>query len=164
MKIAKVVLLSVSVATLTGCMGQMGLSKDLNKWNMKVTKNRWAREGIFLGSYLLGVAEIATLVDLLGLNAVEFWTGTNPYTRKSPAVVDMASANIEGAGLQNVAHAKIRYDGKDTVKLEVIFKDGHEETISAIKQENTYDFYQDGKLIARVDHAELQAAHAKHKA
>jgi len=164
MKIAKVVLLSVSVATLTGCMGQMGLSKDLNKWNMKVTKNRWAREGIFLGSYLLGVAEIATLVDLLGINAVEFWTGTNPYTHKSPAVVDMASADIEGAGLQNVAQAKIRYDGKDTVKLEVIFKDGHQETISAIKQENTYDFYQDGKLIARVDHAELQTAHAKHKA
>jgi len=164
MKIAKVVLLSVSLATLTGCMGQMGLSKDLNKWNMKVTKNRWAREGIFLGSYLLGVHEVATIVDLLGLNAVEFWTGTNPYTHKSPAVVDMASADIEGAGFQNVAHAKIRFDGKDTVKLEVIFKDGHEETISAIKQENTYDFYQDGKLIARVDHAELLAAHAKYKA
>jgi len=162
MKIAKVVLLSVSLATLTGCMGQMGLSKDLNKWNMEVSKDRWVREGIFFGLHALGVSPVVSMVDLLGFNAVEFWTGTNPYTGKSPAVVDMAKADIENAGIQNVAQAKIRYDGQNTVKLEVIFNDGREETISAIENENTFDFYQDGQLIASVEKAEL-IAHVANK-
>jgi len=162
MKIAKVVLLSVSLATLTGCMGQMGLSKDLNKWNMKVSQNRWVREGVFLGLHFLGVSPVVSMVDLLGLNAVEFWTGTNPYTGKSPAVVDMAKADIESAGIQNVAKAQIRFDGQDTVKLEVTFTDGREETISAIKNDNTFDFYQGGQLIASVEKAEL-IAHVANK-
>jgi len=162
MKIKKIILLSLSLSVLTGCMGQMGLSKDLNKWNMEVTKDRWGREGIFLGLHLLGVSPIVSMVDLLGFNAVEFWTGTNPYTKKSPAVVDMAAADIEKAGLKNVAQATIRYNGKDTVKLEVTFKDGHEEVISAIRKESTFDFYQGDKLITTVTQEEL-IAHSQQK-
>ncbi|GAW85260.1 conserved hypothetical protein [Bathymodiolus platifrons methanotrophic gill symbiont] len=157
MKITKIVLLSFSLTVLTGCMGQMGLTKDLNKWNMEVTKDRWGREGIFLGLHLLGVSPIAALVDLVGINAIEFWTGTNPYTGKSPAVVDMAAAELENAGVKNVAQAKIRFDGNDTVKMEVIYNDGHEEMISAIRKENTFDFYQDGNLIGTVTKEELVA-------
>jgi len=162
MKITKILLLSFSVSILTGCMGQMGLSKNLSKWNMEVSKDRWVREGIFLGLHISGVSPIVAMIDLLGLNAVEFWTGTNPYTKKSPAVVDMAAADIDGSDLKNVAQAKIRFDGKDTAKLEVIFTDGHEETVSAIQTESTYDFYQDGELIASVSKEEL-LAHSKKK-
>ncbi len=162
MKIKKIILLSLSLSVLTGCMGQMGLSKDLNKWNMEVTKDRWGREGIFLGLHLLGVSPIVTMIDLLGINAVEFWTGTNPYTKKSPAVVDMAAADIEKAGLKNVAQATIRYNGKDTVKLDIIFKDGHEEVISAIRKESAFDFYQGDKLITTVTQEEL-IAHSQQK-
>jgi len=158
----KIILLSLSLSVLTGCMGQMGLSKDLNKWNMEVSKDRWAREGIFLGLHLVGVSPIVSMIDLLGLNAVEFWTGTNPYTKKSPAVVDMAAADIEKAGLTNVAQATIRYNGKDTVKLDVTFKDGHQEVISAIRKENAFDFYQGDKLITTVTQEEL-IAHSQQK-
>ena len=116
-------------------MGQMGMTSALNKWNLKVVKNRWAREGVFI--LLTPVAAFTGMIDLLVLNSVEFWTGTNPYTKKSPAVVDMAAADLERAGVKNVATAKIRFDGKDTVKMEVIYKDGHEEMISAIRKEYT---------------------------
>lgn len=155
MKIVKVVLLSVSLATLTGCMGQMGLSKDLQKWNMKVSKDRWVREGIFVGLHVLGVSPIVGMIDLLGLNAVEFWTGTNPYTKRGPAVVDMAAADFKRVGVENVAKAKIYFDGQETVKLEVLFKDGHTEFVSAIEKDSTFDFYQGGDLIASAPKEEL---------
>ena len=134
-------------------MGQMGMTKGLNKWNLKVVKNRWGREGMFL--LLTPVAGLTTMIDLLVINSIEFWTGTNPYTKKSPAVVDMAAADLGQAGVKNVATAKIRFDGKDTVKMEVIYKDGHEEMISAIRKENTNDFYQDGILVGSVTQEEL---------
>lgn len=153
MKITKIVLLSFALTFLTGCMGQMGMTADLNKWNLKVVKNRWAREGVFI--LLTPVVGLTSTIDLLVLNSVEFWTGTNPYTKKSPAVVDMAAADLEYAGVKNVAEAKIRFDGKDTVKMEVIYNDGHEEMISAIRKENTYDFYQDGNLVGSVTQEEL---------
>ncbi|TXL01775.1 hypothetical protein BMR02_01400 [Methylococcaceae bacterium HT1] len=136
--------------------GKLFRAYSLTKWNMEVTKDRWGREGIFLGLHLLGVSPIAALVDLVGINAIEFWTGTNPYTGKSP-VVDMAAAELENAGVKNVAQAKIRFDGNDTVKMEVIYNDGHEEMISAIRKENTFDFYQDGNLIGTVTKEELVA-------
>ena len=155
MKINKIVLLSASLTILTGCMGQMGASKELNKWNMQVTQDRWAREGIFLGLHVLGVSPIVSMIDLLGFNAVEFWTGTNPYTGKSPAVVDMAAADLEGVGIHNVAQAHIRFDGKETVKMDVVFKDGHEELISAIRTDDNFNFYQGEYLIASISKAEL---------
>ena len=163
MKIIKIVLLSFSLSVVTGCMGQMGMSKDLGKWNMEVTKDRWGREGIFLGLHLFGVSPIVGMIDLLGINAVEFWTGTNPYTHKSPAVVDMAAADLENAGIKNVAQAKIRYDGKESVKMEVTYKDGHEEMISAIRTDNTFDFYRDGNLVGSVAKEELEKHAQQHK-
>ena len=131
----------------------MGMTSALNKWNLKVVKNRWAREGVFI--LLTPVAGLTGMIDLLVLNSVEFWTGTNPYTKKSPAVVDMAAADLEQAGVKNVAAAKIRFDGKDTVKMEVVYNDGHEEMISAIRKDNTFDFYQDGILVGSVTQEEL---------
>ena len=134
-------------------MGQMGLTKEVTKFNLEVTKNRWGREGLFL--LLSPVTGFTGMIDLFAINAIEFWTGTNPYTGKSPAVVDMAAADLESAGVKNVAEAKIRFDGKDSVKMEVIYNDGHEEMISAIRKENTFDFYQDGNLIGTVTKEQL---------
>jgi hypothetical protein len=75
------------ISLLTGCMGQMGLTKEATKLNLKVVDNRYARAGVYiLASPVYGVT---SFLDLLIFNSVEFWTGKNPITGKSPALVDV---------------------------------------------------------------------------
>jgi hypothetical protein len=80
------VLVAFSSMSVSGCMGQMGLSKQVTGLNLKAVDNRWGREGLYiLMSPLYG---IAGSIDLLIINSIEFWSGTNPITGKTPAVVD----------------------------------------------------------------------------
>ena len=155
MKVAKSGVIILAVMFITGCMGQMGLSKSVHKFNMRASSDRWPREFLFLGMYIIPVYPFAGAIDLVVINSMEFWTGTNPYTGKSPAVVDMKVSALEDAGVKNVAEATLRSDGKETVKMELIFNDGHEEMISAIKKENTFEFYHDGNLIGSVPKEKL---------
>lgn len=62
---------------LTGCIGQFALTKQVYKWNVS-QGNKWVAEGIFLVFNILPVYGITLLVDGIALNAVEFWTGSNP--------------------------------------------------------------------------------------
>ena len=80
-------ILTIMLFLLSGCMGGMAVSGMVSKFNLEVTDNKWGREAVFLGLYIIPVYEIAALVDLIVVNSIEFHTGTNPLSGKS-AVVD----------------------------------------------------------------------------
>jgi hypothetical protein len=86
--------LSIGMSPLAGCMGHMGLTQKVKKVNLKVTENRWGREGIFLGFQILWVYRISALVDLLVLNSIEFWSGENPVNHQ-PALVNIPKEVLE---------------------------------------------------------------------
>lgn len=76
-------ILALSASLTTGCIGGMALSGKVKQWNLEVTQNRWAREGVFLALYLIPVYPFAGMADLLVVNSIEFHTGTNPVSGKA---------------------------------------------------------------------------------
>ncbi len=104
-------ILAVALATplMTGCMGQMGLTKAATGVNLKAVDNRYGRAGIYiLAAPVYGVTSV---VDLLVLNSIEFWTGTNPITHEKPLVDAKADTwlNVNddlGKGAQGAPLAK----------------------------------------------------------
>ncbi len=62
---------------LSGCYGSFGLTKKVYNWNGKFG-NKYVKEAVFLGLNLIPVYGVATFIDGIFLNAVEFWTGSNP--------------------------------------------------------------------------------------
>ena len=67
----------------TACIGRGALGKKLAKWNLEVNEERWNREIIFFGLYMFGVYPLAGVADILVINSIEFWTGTNPISQES---------------------------------------------------------------------------------
>lgn len=78
--------LSVSVCLMAGallansCVGSFSLFNKLAAWNKTATDNQFLNEIIFL---VISPAYAAcSLADVLVLNAIEFWSGTNPMAMK----------------------------------------------------------------------------------
>ncbi len=79
MKIA--VAVALGVTTLTGCMGQMGVTQLVTFGNLKAVDNRYGRAGLYI--LLAPVYGISAAADLFIFNSIEFWTGKNIITGKS---------------------------------------------------------------------------------
>lgn len=62
----------------TSCLGPNNAFNNLNKWNMKVTENKWGNEGIFLVLNIIPVYGLFYFGDIVIFNSIEFWGGSNP--------------------------------------------------------------------------------------
>ncbi len=74
----------------TGCIGQMGLSGEVRRFNLEMTEDRWGREILFVILMVIPVYGIASLADIIVFNSIEFWSGKNPINGMpsvSPATV-----------------------------------------------------------------------------
>lgn len=65
---------------LSGCFGSFGATRKLWDWNDGVG-NKWVNWLVFLGLSIIPVYQLFVLADVLVLNSVEFWTGSNPVRR-----------------------------------------------------------------------------------
>ena len=79
----------LSVATLlcmsgtllmTSCIGSFSLTNRLLSWNQTVG-NKFLNELVFFAFWILPVYEVTGLADLVVLNSIEFWSGTNPIAQ-----------------------------------------------------------------------------------
>ena len=61
----------------SSCIGSFGLWNNLKDWNQGVS-NKFVNELIFVAFHIVPVYEIAYLADVLVLNSIEFWSGSNP--------------------------------------------------------------------------------------
>jgi hypothetical protein len=73
----RLVAVIVAVGITSGCMGSFALTKKLYGWNDTVTGNKIINNLIFWGLAILPAYEIAMGVDVIILNTIEFWTGSN---------------------------------------------------------------------------------------
>ena len=76
--------LTVLVATVlassvlfSSCIGSFGLSNKLLDWNQNID-NKFVNELVFIVFWIVPVYEISVLADVLVLNSIEFWSGSNP--------------------------------------------------------------------------------------
>lgn len=165
----KVVAMTVLATSLTGCIGQMGTSQLVTKANLSAVDNRYGRAGLFV---LLGpVYGIAATADLFIFNTIEFWTGKNPITGKSPAVADMpvdAIFKVNGsldksmttAPLASVQHSNIeaasfRQLDEKTLEMNVAYSNGESAVLRGEKAGEDVNFYLDGEFVTAVSVNEL---------
>lgn len=61
----------------SSCIGSFGLFNRLTSWNQTVG-NKFVNELVFLAFNIVPVYGVAYLADVLVINSIEFWSGTNP--------------------------------------------------------------------------------------
>ncbi|MCW8332569.1 DUF3332 domain-containing protein [Vibrio paucivorans] len=170
-KTLKIALIAaVGATSLTGCMGQMATTGMVSKFNLQVVDNRYGREGMFI--LLSPVYGIASVADLFIFNAVEFWTGTNPISGKSPAVVDTPmdaiikvnkdlDSSLTEVPLQtnneNVEKATLKQIDENTMQMDISYIDGTQQVLRGEKGEDSVAFYLDDEYITTVSNAELDS-------
>jgi hypothetical protein len=77
-----VLLLVATMAMMSvGCYGSFNLTKKVYNWNGSLG-NKWVVEVVFLACYVVPVYGIAGFIDVVILNSIEFWTGSNPMAAK----------------------------------------------------------------------------------
>lgn len=79
--------LSVAVAaallasfSLSSCIGSFALTNKLLSWNNQVG-NKFINEVVFFAFWVIPVYEVTACADVLVLNSIEFWSGTNPIAQ-----------------------------------------------------------------------------------
>jgi hypothetical protein len=106
----------------TGCMGKFALTTGLYGWNEKVTGNKLVNNLIFWGLNLLPVYELAVTVDLLILNVIEFWTGSNLMALKDAP--DAPRVALRGEHLE-ISHRGETFTATQVDPRTVIVRRGH---------------------------------------
>ncbi len=158
----------LGMTSLTGCMGQMATTGLVTKFNLEVVDNRYGREGLFL--LLSPVYGIAGIADLLIINSIEFWTGTNPISGKSPAVVDTPTKNyikvndkldssLTGVPLssnRNIDRTSISQIDDHTMQMDITYLDGTVKTLRGEKLQDSVAFYVDDQHVTTVTNDELR--------
>ncbi|HSC75644.1 MAG TPA: DUF3332 family protein [Pseudomonadales bacterium] len=69
------------VLMLSGCFGSFEATRGVYRWNKSFSHNKVAQEALFLGLVIIPVYAVATLLDAIIINSVEFWTGDNPMAK-----------------------------------------------------------------------------------
>lgn len=77
----KKTLVMALVVMMSGCFGSFKATRNVYHFNKTVHPNEWVQEGVFLGMVIIPVYGIATLLDAVIFNSVEFWTGRNPIAK-----------------------------------------------------------------------------------
>lgn len=82
---AVALLLSASLVT-SSCIGSFSLTGKLLKWNRNIN-SKFVNELVFFAFWVLPVYEVCALSDILVLNSIEFWSGSNPMA-KGKKIID----------------------------------------------------------------------------
>ncbi|ELR64083.1 hypothetical protein C942_03164 [Photobacterium marinum] len=165
----KIAAVAVLVTSLSGCIGQMGTSQLVTKANLSAVDNRYGRAGLFV--LLSPVYGLAATADLFIFNTIEFWTGKNPITGKSPAVADqpvdaifkvnskldksMTTVPLASVKNSDIESASFRQLDDKTLEMTVAYRNGGTAVLRGEKAGEVVNFYLDGEFISAVNLDEL---------
>ena len=65
---------------MSSCIGSFGLTNKILKWNKQVG-SKFVNELVFFSFWILPVYEVCALADILVINSIEFWSGSNPVAK-----------------------------------------------------------------------------------
>jgi len=109
-----------SCVMFSSCIGSFGVSNKLLSWNNSLG-NKFVNELVFFAFWVLPVYEISVLADVLVINTIEFWTGSNPVAdNATPKKVTGANGEYTIQQTQNGYH--IEKEG-EAVATDLIFNE-----------------------------------------
>jgi hypothetical protein len=133
----------------TACIGRMAVSAEVRKFNLGVTEDKWGREIVFLALYIIPVYPIAGAIDLIIVNSLEFWTGTNPLNGE-PRLALAGEQKYVVAADGSEAFSTLREDG--SIDIEVRAADGSTHFMNVVRDGNGVVARDaDGRDVAMVD-------------
>lgn len=100
------------LAMAPGCYGSFSLVTKVYKWNGTLG-NKWVNEVAFIALNIVPVYSVASFIDAVILNSIEFWTGKNPMN----ASIDLPE---QGASLAANEDGSVRLTSKDGLTLTII--------------------------------------------
>lgn len=85
-KIAIAVAISLSGCMLfNSCIGSFALTGKVLDWNKQIG-SKFVNELVFFAFWVLPVYEVTSLADLLIINSIEFWSGSNPVSASTKII------------------------------------------------------------------------------
>lgn len=117
------------------CIGSFELSNKLLTWNRQIS-NKVVNELVFFAFWVLPVYEVSCLADVLVLNSIEFWSGSNPVASGTRRVKGndadyLVKADKKGYTITNETDGSIvRLDFKASDRSwNIVMPDGQKTTI-----------------------------------
>lgn len=133
----KKILVASAIASsvfLSGCLGQNALFNQVQDWNASASGEKFVDQGISFAFWIIPVYPLTLFADVIILNSIEFWTGSNPVSGKSAKVAGTSETVTDGLG--NTATLTYNTDGS----VSVVAKEGR-------KEESYVLVRQDGELV-----------------
>lgn len=146
--------------TLSSCIGSFGLSQKLLKWNGGIG-DKFVNELVFFAFWVLPVYEVTLIADVLVLNSIEFWSGSNPLAANTRHIVGekgeyLVTSDENGYKITNEAAqvtVEFQFDKTDH-SWSVISNGESHKILTYIDKDNVRMYLPEGK----VQDVELSAA------
>ena len=104
----------------SSCIGSFGLSNKLLDWN-KNLDSKFVNELVFIAFCIIPVYEVAGLADILVLNSIEFWSGSNPVADTGNIKKIETKDGVYAIKTQKDGY-KIQKEGEDKA-IELVFNE-----------------------------------------
>ena len=133
----------------SSCIGSFGLWNQLKSWNQGIG-NKFVNEIVFFAFHVVPVYEVCYLADMLVLNSIEFWSGSNPLAEVG-TVRTIEGENGEYLVKTNENGYTISKKGEDA-SLELVFNQENQ-TWNAIAENETYELMtmnEDGTISVKL--------------
>jgi hypothetical protein len=126
----------------TGCFGGFQLTRKVYRFNQQVSPDKWIREIVFLVLVIVPIYGIATFVDAIAFNLIEFWTGRNPALAENGDTQTIRTAQ---------GTATLTRLSADALDVQLRATDGSESRFVMAREGETFAARApDGGLLARV--------------
>lgn len=108
---------------LQSCIGSFNLTRAVYDWNTNIG-DKWVNELVFLACLVVPVYGIASFVDVVALNTIEFWSGQNPMALKD-GEKKQKLVEIDGKSYQLTSEKfkmTVEEVGNPDAKTEMVFR------------------------------------------
>ena len=148
--------------TFSSCIGSFALTNKVLSWNKQIG-SKFVNELVFVAFWILPVYEISAIADVLVINTIEFWSGSNPVSVNSTKVVDgkdaryLVQQDSKGYTIKNLndnTEVRFAFDATDNSwsveangeshKFMTFVDDSHVKMITPTGDFQTYELSQAG--------------------
>lgn len=120
----------------SSCIGSFGLWNNLKSWNQNIG-NKFVNEIVFLAFHVIPVYEVAYLADVLVINSIEFWSGSNPIA-EAGTVKTVKGENGEYLVRTNENGYTITKKGEENKPLDLVY-DKENRTWNAVAEGQSFE-------------------------
>lgn len=141
----------VPIAT-TACFGRFELVRKVYKFNQEVSEDKWVQELAFLVLAILPVYGLASWIDAIIVNSIEFWTGKNPALE-----ADAGTKRVVQGSNGETAVSRLLPDG--SIALEITETNGKAHYLRVVRGLDAVTAYdREGNVLGTVGEVDGQPA------